>query len=64
MSTLPYAIYAFLRKVATLEEGQDLVEYALIMAVITLGSVAGMGSVASGINDVFSSVTTTLTTNV
>lgn len=64
MSTFPHAIYAFLRKVVNREEGQDLVEYALIMAMISLGSVAGMGAVAASVNGVFSAVTTTLTTNV
>jgi pilus assembly protein Flp/PilA len=64
MSSIPSAIYAFLRSIVVREEGQDLVEYALIMAMITLGSVTGMGSLASGINDVFSSVATTLTSHV
>jgi pilus assembly protein Flp/PilA len=64
MSSLPFAICAFLRSIVVREEGQDLVEYALIMAMITLGSVTGMGSLASGINDVFSSVATTLTSHV
>lgn len=64
MSTIQSAIYAFLRNILARDEGQDLVEYALIMAMITLGSVAGMSSLASGINDAFSGVATTLTTNV
>lgn len=64
MSSLPLSVYAFLRTVLVRDEGQDLVEYALVMAMITFGSVAGMGFLASGINDTFSTVATTLTSNV
>ncbi len=46
------------------EDGQDLVEYSLVFAMIALGSVTGMGSLATGLNDVFSTVSSTLTTNV
>ena len=35
------------------EEGQDLVEYAIIVALMALGSVAGMSSVSNAINAVF-----------
>jgi pilus assembly protein Flp/PilA len=64
MSTLSPAIYVFLRNLLIRDEGQDLVEYALVMAMITLGAVAGMGSLASGINQTFSGVATTLSANV
>lgn len=46
------------------EEGQDLVEYALVVALIAFGAIAGMGFLATGINNAFSTVATTLTTNV
>ncbi len=32
------------------EEGQDLVEYALMVALIALAATAGMGTIASDIN--------------
>jgi pilus assembly protein Flp/PilA len=32
------------------ESGQDLVEYALVIAVVCLGIIAGMGTLANGIN--------------
>jgi Flp pilus assembly pilin Flp len=35
------------------ETGQDLVEYGLTMAVIALGSVAGMTAVAQSVNQTF-----------
>ena len=36
------------------ESGQDMIEYALIAALIALGSVIGMGFVATKINSGFS----------
>ncbi len=57
-------IYSFLRTLWVREDGQDLVEYALIMALIAFGSLSGMSVLATGINDAFSGVATTLTTTV
>jgi len=53
-----------LRNLLLLEDGQDLVEYSLVFAMIALGSVTGMGALASGLNEVFSTVSSTLTANV
>jgi pilus assembly protein Flp/PilA len=41
--------------------GQDLIEYALVAALIALAATAGMSSVATSINLAFSTVGTTLT---
>ena len=38
------------------DSGQDLIEYALIAALLALSAVIGMGSVAKALNDIFSSV--------
>ena len=54
----------FLKALLFRVEGQDLVEYSLVFAMIALGSVTGMSSLASGLNTVFSSVGSTLTTNI
>lgn len=43
------------------EEGQDLIEYALIVAVIALGAVVGMKGLAGDINTAFAAVGGTLT---
>jgi Flp pilus assembly pilin Flp len=40
MSTYVFKICYALRRLATHEEGQDLVEYALVLALITVGAVA------------------------
>ncbi len=42
------------------EEGQDLVEYALVVALIAFGAIAGMSTLATGINNTFNSISTTL----
>ena len=42
------------------EEGQDLVEYALVVALIALGAIIGMKALATGINTAFDSISTTL----
>ena len=42
------------------EEGQDLVEYALVVALIALGAIAGMSALAGGINSAFDHISTTL----
>jgi pilus assembly protein Flp/PilA len=44
------------------EEGQDLIEYALVVALIAFAATAGMNKLAGSINAAFTSVGTTLTT--
>jgi Flp pilus assembly pilin Flp len=42
------------------EEGQDLVEYALLVALISLVCISGVSNVATAVNTVFSSISTSL----
>ena len=42
------------------EEGQGLVEYLLILALVAFAATAGMGSLASGLNSAFSAVSSKL----
>ena len=44
------------------EEGQDLIEYALVVALIAFAATAGMNNLATSINKAFTGVGTTLTT--
>jgi pilus assembly protein Flp/PilA len=46
------------------ESGQDLIEYALVAALIALGAIAAMNSVATGISNAFSAVGSDLTSAV
>jgi pilus assembly protein Flp/PilA len=43
------------------ESGQDLIEYALIAALIALAATVGMGTVAKALNTAFSSIGTKVT---
>jgi pilus assembly protein Flp/PilA len=38
------------------ESGQDLIEYALVVALIAFAAVAGMNTVATDINNAFSKI--------
>jgi pilus assembly protein Flp/PilA len=44
------------------ERGQDLIEYALVVALIAFAATAGMSSVANNINTAFTNIGTKLTT--
>ena len=44
------------------ERGQDLIEYALVVALIAFAAVAGMNDLATGINTAFGNISQTLLT--
>ena len=44
------------------ESGQDLIEYALVAALVALGAVATLTKVATSINNIFSGIATSLAT--
>lgn len=64
MNALVLSVFLRLRDLLAREEGQDLVEYALVVALIAFGAIAGMQFLATGINQAFSGIATTLTSNV
>jgi len=43
------------------DRGQDLIEYALVVALIALAATAGMSTVAADINSAFTNIGTKLT---
>jgi pilus assembly protein Flp/PilA len=49
-----------LRTLLSDEQGQDLIEYALLVALVAFGATAGMSTLATAINGAFSSVGTVL----
>jgi pilus assembly protein Flp/PilA len=49
-----------LKKLIAEDSGQDLIEYALVAALVGLGTVASMRSLASSINNAFNGVGTAL----
>ena len=64
MNSMLNSLYFNVRNLIVREEGQDLVEYALVVALIAFGAIAGMSQLATGINHAFSGIATTLTTDV
>jgi pilus assembly protein Flp/PilA len=52
--------YFKLQDLASREEGQDLVEYAMLVALIAFGATAGMRALAKGLNTSFSNISSTL----
>jgi pilus assembly protein Flp/PilA len=46
------------------ESGQDLIEYALVAALVGLGSIASMQGLASSIANTFTSISTALSSAV
>ena len=43
------------------EEGQDLLEYALLLVLLSLATIGALGALATAINGVFSNATANLT---
>ncbi len=60
MNDMLLKLYAMFQNLKSRDDGQDLVEYALVVALIALGAVASMGALASGINNAFVTISTTL----
>ena len=49
-------VFSSLARLHKDEEGQGLVEYMLIIALVAFGAVAGMNTLASYLNQAFSSI--------
>ena len=64
MHALSTNVYLFVRNLIEREEGQDLVEYALVVALIAFGAITGMGYLATGINNAFSDISVILNSNI
>jgi pilus assembly protein Flp/PilA len=60
MNTLFLKMFVKVQNLMAREEGQDLVEYALLITLVALAAVAGINKVASAINTVFSNISNTL----
>jgi pilus assembly protein Flp/PilA len=53
-------LYMKLHDLTKSEEGQDLVEYALVVCLIALACITGVNQVASAITTVFSNISASL----
>jgi len=64
MNTLLLKLYIKIQEVIERQEGQDMVEYALVVALVAFSATAGEKALATGLNKAFSQVSTTLGTYV
>ncbi|HVU45756.1 MAG TPA: hypothetical protein VHD85_06515 [Terracidiphilus sp.] len=55
-----FSLYFKVRNLMEHEEGQDLVEYALLITMVALAAVGGIKHVTSAVNAVFSNISNTL----
>lgn len=64
MNNFLHQLYVKFQALKNQEEGQDLVEYALVVALIAFGATAGMSALAGGINNAFNTISTTLSSSI
>jgi pilus assembly protein Flp/PilA len=60
MNNLLLAMYVKLQNLMTREEGQDLVEYALLVCLIALAAITGVNKVATAVTTVFTNISSSL----
>ncbi|MGA9060133.1 MAG: Flp family type IVb pilin [Terracidiphilus sp.] len=60
MSETLLKLYVVFRDLKNCEEGQDLVEYALLVSLIALVCIAGISSIATAVNTAFNAVSSSL----
>jgi pilus assembly protein Flp/PilA len=64
MNTMLLKMYVKFQDLTSREEGQDLVEYALVVALIAFAAVAGMKTLATAINNEFLNISSLLASSV
>jgi pilus assembly protein Flp/PilA len=60
MTTLVFKLHLLLQNLRESEDGQDLVEYALLVTLISLAAISGVNHVASAVTKVFSNISSSL----
>jgi pilus assembly protein Flp/PilA len=60
MNNLFLSLYVKLLNLINREEGQDLVEYALLVCLIALAAITGVKNVASAVTVVFNNISDSL----
>jgi pilus assembly protein Flp/PilA len=56
MNNLLIKMYVKFQELKDREEGQDLVEYALVIVLVSIAAVASLGTLANKITGVFSAI--------
>jgi pilus assembly protein Flp/PilA len=60
MNDLMLKMYVKMQTLMVREEGQDLVEYALVVALIAFGAVVAMSNLSTEINSAFTTISSDL----
>jgi pilus assembly protein Flp/PilA len=60
MNNLYLALYVKIQSLMNREDGQDLVEYALLVCLIALAAITGVNNVATAVTKVFSNISSSL----
>ena len=60
MNDLMIKMYVAAKMLIEREEGQDLVEYALVVALIAFGAIAGMKALSTELNSAFNTISSDL----
>ena len=63
MNEMMLKMYVKMQTLMAREEGQDLVEYALVVALIAFGAVAAMKGLSTEINVAFQTISSDLSTS-
>jgi pilus assembly protein Flp/PilA len=60
MNNLMLKLFVKMQTLMVREEGQDLVEYALVVALVAFGATAALKTLGTGLNSAFTTISTTL----
>jgi pilus assembly protein Flp/PilA len=60
MNNTMIKLYVMFQDLMNREEGQDLVEYALVLFLISIAAVATLGAMAGAVTNIFQSITSKL----
>ncbi len=63
MKDMMLKLYVTAQNMIANEEGQDLVEYALVVALIAFGAIAGMNALSAELNTAFNTISTKVATS-
>ncbi len=60
MNNLMLKLFVKMQTLMAREEGQDLVEYALVVALVAFGATAALKTLGGGLNNAFTNISSTL----
>lgn len=60
MNQILLKLFVKLQELSSSEEGQDLVEYGMLVSMIALAAISGEGKVASAVTHMFSNISSSI----